>query len=137
MVLKKHYSGHSAGDEVRWFKDGKLSSEKGVLKGYDEKTLELVDKIVKAYYRGIHANLALIEITLYNHCILKRRNHHKSFVSALIKRGTIQPKTERELRNLTSGISKKMNGLPDVFYDERSLCKDIGKMLGSSFPLRR
>lgn len=44
MVLKKHYSGHSAGDEVRWFKDGKLSSEKGVLKGYDEKALEWVIK---------------------------------------------------------------------------------------------
>ena len=42
MVLKKHHSGHSAGDVVRWFKDGKLSSEKGVLKGYDEKTLEWV-----------------------------------------------------------------------------------------------
>lgn len=111
----------------------------------DEKTLELVDKIVKAYYHGIHANLALIEITFYNHFVLKRRNHHKPFVLALIKRGTISPKTERELRNLTSGISKKMNGLPDevyttwdnVFSDDKSLCIDIGIMLGPSFPLRR
>lgn len=111
----------------------------------DEKTLELVDKIVKAYYHGIHANLALIEITFYNHFVLKRRNDHKPFVLALIKRGTISPKTEQELKNLTSGISKKTNKLPDevyttwsnVFCDEKSLCINIGKMLGPSFPLRR
>ena len=42
MALKKHYLGHSAGDEVRWLKDGRLSGQTGTLKGYDESTLEWV-----------------------------------------------------------------------------------------------
>ena len=44
MTLKKHYSGHSAGDEVRWLNDGKLSEQTGVLKGFDESTLAWVIK---------------------------------------------------------------------------------------------
>ena len=44
MVLKKHYLGHSAGDEVRWLKDGKLSNLTGILKGFDESTLKWVVK---------------------------------------------------------------------------------------------
>lgn len=125
-------------------KDLKAANEEiAMLKGKMAQAITCLD--VKAYYHGIHANLALIEITLYNHFVLKRRNDHKPFVLALIKRGTISPKTEQELKNLTSGISKKTNKLPDevyatwsnVFCDEKSLCINIGKMLGPSFPLRR
>lgn len=46
-----------------------------------------VADIIRDYYKGSYANLALIEITLYDHKQLIRRNYHKAFVRALIAWG--------------------------------------------------
>ena len=62
MAIKKHYLSHYAGEEVRWYykQDGelKLSNDTGVLKGWDDKTLEW---IVKTKDGQVRANLVCNE----------------------------------------------------------------------------
>ena len=46
MALKKQRNGHKAGDEVRWINIGmsNWSAQTGILKGWDDDTLEWVVK---------------------------------------------------------------------------------------------
>ena len=111
----------------------------------DPKTIEKVKEVVKAYYKGVTTNLALIEVVLFDHSMIRRRNEHKAFVSSLINLGIIKEQTEKELRNITSGISNKLKKLPDNIYstwgaelnNERKTCENIGQMLGQNYPLGR
>lgn len=111
----------------------------------DKPLFDKVKYIVKHFYKGSHTDLALIEIALFDHGVLKRRNGHKTFVMALMKMGFIKHKTEKELKDLTGGISSKMNDLPkDVytkwgkeFTNEKNTCEKIGKILAPDFPLSR
>ena len=43
-----------------------------------------VADVIRDFYKGSYANLALIEITLYDHKQLIKRNYHKAFVKALV-----------------------------------------------------
>ena len=98
--------------------------------------------VVHNYYKGSHANLALIEITLYDHNQLIRRNFHKAFVKALVAWGLIEVIDEEELKKVVSAVTDKHNRMPkegyqkwdNNFADDKSFCEKIGRELGDSMP---
>lgn len=101
-----------------------------------------VADVIRDYYKGSHANLALIEITLYDHKQLIRRNYHKSFVKTLVTWGLIEVTDEKELKKIVSAVTDKHNRMPKEGYqkwdgnyaDDKSFCIKIGKELGDSMP---
>ena len=101
-----------------------------------------VSEVIRDYYKGSHANLALIEITLYDHKQLIRRNYHKAFVKALVAWGFIEVADEEELNKVISAVIDKHRRMPkdgyqkwgDKFADDKSFCDKIGKELGDSMP---
>ena len=101
-----------------------------------------VADVIRDYYKGSHANLALIEITLYDHQQLIRRNYHKAFVKALIAWGLLAVADEEELKKIVSAVTDKYNRMPKDGYlkwdnnhaDDKSFCEKIGKELGDSMP---
>lgn len=101
-----------------------------------------VADVVHNYYKGSHANLALIEITLYDHNQLIRRNFHKAFVKALVAWGLIEVIDEEELKKVVSAVTDKHNRMPkegyqkwdNNFADDKSFCEKIGRELGDSMP---
>ena len=58
MAIWKHYLGHYAGEEVRWYYGDngniKLSNETGILKGWDDSKFEY---IIKTNSGEVRANL--------------------------------------------------------------------------------
>ena len=66
---------------------------------YDFVKLKVAD-IIRDYYKGSYANLALIEIVLFDHKQLNRRNSHKAFVRALIAWGLLEVADEEELKKI-------------------------------------
>lgn len=106
----------------------------------------LVAGIVKDYYLGSAANLALIEIALYDHNLLLKRNKHTALVKTLVAWGTIDPVSEEDIAKIANGMAYKMRALPSVGYREwkgdgyvndRKTCSDIGKELGATIPYSR
>ena len=101
-----------------------------------------VADVVHNYYKGSHANLALIEITLYDHNQLIRRNFHKAFVKALVAWNLIEVADEEELKKIVSAVTDKHNRMPkegyqkwdNNFADDKSFCEKIGRELGDSMP---
>lgn len=101
-----------------------------------------VADVIRDYYKGSYANLALIEITLYDHQQLIRRNYHKAFVKALISWGLLEVADEEELKKIVSAVTDKYNRMPKDGYlkwdnnhaDDKSFCEKIGKELGDSMP---
>ena len=101
-----------------------------------------VADIIRDYYKGSHANLALIEIALYDHKLLIRRNYHKPFVKALVAWNLIEVAGEEELKKIVSAVTDKHNRMPKVGYqkwddnhaDDKSFCEKIGRELGDSMP---
>ena len=101
-----------------------------------------VTDVIRDYYKGSHANLALIEITLYDHKLLIKRNYHKAFVKALVAWELIEVADEEELKKVISGVTDKHNRMPkngyqkwdDNYADDKSFCDKIGKELGDSMP---
>ena len=104
-------------------------------------TRERVAVVVKDFYHGSPANLALIEIVLYDHGQLKKRNAHKPFIKTLIHWHIIEDMPEEEITKAANGMSQKMKKLPPKGYkgwtdkgcvNDRGLCIDIGKQLGDT-----
>ena len=101
-----------------------------------------VADVIRDYYKGSHANLALIEITLYDHKQLIRRNYHKPFVKALVAWNLIELADEKELQRIVSAVTDKHNRMPKEGYqkwddnhaDDKSFCEKIGRELGDSVP---
>ena len=101
-----------------------------------------VADVIRDYYKGSHANLALIEIALYDHKLLIRRNYHKPFVKALVAWGLIDVTDEKELQRIVSAVTDKHNRMPkegyqkwgDNYADDKSFCENIGRDLGDSMP---
>lgn len=101
-----------------------------------------VADVIRDYYKGSNANLALIEITLYDHKQLIKRNYHKPFVKALVAWGLIEVTDEKELQRIVSAVTDKHNRMPKVGYqkwddnhaDDKSFCEKIGMELGDSMP---
>lgn len=99
-----------------------------------------VSALVADFYQGNYANLALIEITLFHHQQLKRRNSHTSFVKALAAWGIITIVNVAEFNLIVMGVSDKYKRMPKEGYQEwndnyqidRQTCERMGKKLGPS-----
>ena len=105
-----------------------------------------VKAIVNDYYHGIAANLALIEVTLFDHNQLKKRNAHAALLKSLIAWDIIDQLSDEELKKTTNGMANKLGFLPSDgymewnaqnFVNDKKTCTDIGKDLGSTIPYRR
>ena len=110
---------------------------------YDFVKLKVAD-IIRDYFKGSYANLALIEITLFDHKQLNRRNSHKAFVRALIAWGLLEVADEEELKKIVSAVTDKHNRLNRISregykkwgddHPDKSICENIGRDLGDSMP---
>lgn len=106
---------------------------------------ESVSSIVKSFYQGSNANLALIEVTLFHHQQLKKRNSHKAFIMSLVAWGMIDVTTEEEFIKIVRAVIDKYKRLPEEGYlewndnykNERLACERIGKRLGPTMPYQR
>lgn len=105
---------------------------------------EQVEAIVNEFYLGEHANLAMIEVTLFDHGQLKKRNEHKTFVRALKDWGILS--SDIDVAKAASGMASKLRSpFPTEGYkqwdknylNERKLCTDIGKKLPDSMKYNR
>ena len=110
-----------------------------------EFTKQKVDAVVKTFYKGEHAELALIEVTLYDHKQLRKRNKHTAFVKSLVAWGILKVESEKELKQIVKGITDKYGRLPNKGYmewgkehlNDKNTCIDIGKLLGETMPYNR
>ena len=106
---------------------------------------EKVEAIVKKYYTGSHADLALIEITLFDHGQLRKRNSHKAFVRSLAVWGILNVKTGEEMKPVIDCIRDKFSRLPkdgykewgQNFLNEKNTCINIGRELDSMPYIRK
>ena len=102
--------------------------------------------IVKQFYLGSAANLALIETAFYDHNLLLKRNSHRAFVKTLIAWGALPDISDDATAKLANGMAYKMKALPSSGYEEwdrnnygndKKTCADIGKKLGTTMPYSR
>ena len=104
-----------------------------------------VTALVKKYYKGSHAELALMEITLYDHGQLKKRNAHTAFVRSLVVWGIVKVADEEAFKQIVKGITDKFGRMPETGYKEwgqellndKETCINIGKELGETMPYNR
>ena len=105
---------------------------------------EKVEVIVKEFYTGQSVNLAMIEVVLFDHGQLQRRNAHRAFVNALVEWGILSEDTD--VTKVANGISTKLKRpFPtegyrewDRYYpNERNLCEQIGRKLPDSMRYNR
>lgn len=75
-----------------------------------------VSTLVADFYHGNYANLALIEITLFHHQQLKRRNSHKAFVMSLAAWGLLTIADDKEFELIVMGVGDKYKRLPEKGY---------------------
>ena len=83
-------------------------------------TREKAKSVVDLYFQDSYANLALIEIALYDHGQLKYRNHHKAFVKALIAWGILKVENDDEFNLILFGIKDKYRRL------SKTMCANYG-----------
>lgn len=101
--------------------------------------------VVQDYYLGSAANLALIEITLFDHNLLQKRNSHTAFFKSLVAWGIICVVNEDELKRTVRAIADKHKRLPEEGYkewskdytNEKAICENIGRKLGPTIPYNR
>lgn len=104
-----------------------------------------IDKVIKEFYNGSAANLALIEIVLYDHNLLYKRNTHKAFINALAAWNLINVSDEKELNRIVRAVSDKFKRMPEEgykswsndFVNDKSFCENIGKKLGDTMKYNR
>lgn len=104
-----------------------------------------VSTVVKDYYLGSAANLALIEITLFDHNLLQKRNSHTAFFKSLVAWGIISIANEDELKRIVRALADKHKRLPEEGYkewskdftNEKVICENVGKKLGPTIPYNR
>ena len=98
--------------------------------------------VLNDYYHGNYANLALIEITLFHHQQLKKRNNHTWFIMSLAVWGLITVSTEEEFDRIVYGVGDKYKRMPKEGYqnwdddrkDEKLFCERVAQKLGSTMP---
>lgn len=101
--------------------------------------------VVKDYYLGSPANLALVEITLFDHNLLQKRNSHTAFFKSLVAWGIVSVANENELKKFVRALADKHKRLPETGYKEwnkdyindKVICENIGKKLGPTIPYSR
>ena len=104
-----------------------------------------VQAVVNDYYLGTDANLALIEIALYDHNQLLKRNSHTAYAKALVAWDILTVADEEKLKSIVSSIADKHKRLPKEGYKEwsqdfindKTACENIGKALGLTMPYQR
>lgn len=104
-----------------------------------------VSTVVKDYYLGSAANLALIEITLFDHNLLQKRNSHTAFFKSLVAWGVVCVANKEELNRIVRAIADKHKRLPEEGYkewskdftNEKVICENVGKKLGPTIPYNR
>ena len=105
---------------------------------------EQVEAIVNEFYLGEHVNLAMIEVTLFDHGQLKKRNEHTTFVRALKDWGILS--SDVDVAKAASGMASKLRSpFPTEGYkqwdknylNERKLCTNIGNRLPVSMKYNR
>ena len=110
-----------------------------------EFTKEKVKLLVDLYYLDSYANLALIEIALYDHGQLWKRNAHKTFVESLVAWGILDVENDEAMKLMLDGIKNKYTHLPkDGSYldwgprlqNDKNMCISIGNELGNTMPYR-
>ncbi len=110
-----------------------------------EFTKQKLKTIFDRHYQDSYANLALIEITLYDHGQLWKRNAHKTFVKALMAWGLLYVKNDKVMKQMIDGIKNKYTHLPkDGGYldwgselkSDQNTCISIAKELGDTMPYR-
>lgn len=101
--------------------------------------------IVNEFYLGVAANLTLIEIALFDHNLLKKRNQHTSLLKSLIAWGVTAIKVE-DVPKIANSMANKMKSMPADGYkdwvgndlvNDKKLCTDIGTGLGTTIPYSR
>lgn len=112
---------------------------KSCFKHPSEFTKEQVKKIVDNFYLGIPVNLALIEVVLFDHGQLHKRNRHKAFIRALKGWGILREDTDEGLTSNSMSTKLKrpfpMTGYKEWenrYLNDRTFCTDIGNMLDNS-----
>lgn len=101
--------------------------------------------IAKEYYHESAANLALIEVALFDHNLLLRRNKHTAFVKTLIAWGAIGSVDGDTIKKLANDMAKKQGTLPtcgymewkDDYLNDKKTCLDIGGILGDTIKYSR
>lgn len=110
-----------------------------------EFTREKVKSVVDLYYQDSYANLALIEVALYDHGQLKKRNAHKALLKALAAWGLLDIEDDATLELILDCIRHKHSSLPNDggykswnqdYLNEKNTCIGIGAELGDSMPYR-
>lgn len=105
---------------------------------------ECVKNIVKDFYTGRNIDMAMIEVVLFDHGLLKKRNNHKAFVRALLDWGILPADTE--IMKLSNGMATKLKSpFPEEGYkswdnyylNDRTLCIAIGEKLPDSIKYMR
>lgn len=104
---------------------------------------DAVKMVVQEFYLGKTVNLALIEIVLFDHGQLTKRDNHKPFVKILKDWGAL-PK-ELDVESVANGMSQKIRKLPEGPYQgwsddhlkDRKKCFSIGNKLPLSMPYGR
>ena len=90
--------------------------------------------------------MALIEVTLFDHNLLNKRNAHTALLKALMAWDMIDQLSDEELKKTTNGMANKLGFLPSAGYmewndksyvNDKKTCMDIGKDLGSTMPYSR
>ena len=105
---------------------------------------DLVQNLVNEYYLGSAVNLTLIEITLYDHNLIKKRNTHTAFIKSLIAWDIITI-DEGEIKALANGMADKYKRIPKegymvwpyLYINDKKMCEDMGRKLGSTIPYSR
>ena len=110
-----------------------------------EFTRKRVKSVVDFYYQDSYANLALIEIALYDHGQLWKRNAHKTFVESMVAWGILDVENDEAMKLMLDGIKNKYTHLPkDGSYldwgpgrqNDKNMCVSIGNELGNTMPYR-
>ena len=105
---------------------------------------EKVATLVKEYCVS-SADLALIEITLYYHGVLYKRNAHKAFVKALVAWRIQEATNDEELTAIVNRVKDKYSSLPkeggykgweERFKNDKETCINIGQELGDTMPYK-
>lgn len=100
--------------------------------------------IVNDFYLNRSVNLAMIEVTLFDHGQLKKRNEHTAFVRALKDWGILS--SDVDVAKTASGMASKLrSSFPTEGYkqwdknylNERNLCTNIGNRLPVSMKYNR
>lgn len=120
-----------------------VKDKKGCFRFESDFFKERMAAVVRKFYDGSHASLALIETTLYYHGQLSKRNAHKPVLMKLIEWGILDKISEKEMMKITNAMSFKLSSLPPYGYMEwnepdllnyKKICMEIGEELGPTMP---